>query len=280
MNANERGQYSVRRGERSGGSISFYDGDTGDLIAHIGEYTYFTSNPRWNDLTRSKHRISWQPKFLPTGRVLEEWLPEGELTPAALISALGNSGRDGRSFVCHIVELAGDREPSRTILQTCVEDLVRVPGQAEYWLVGDSEHTAREHYDAFHQHDAALRFADIDPTADCDLGTGLLRADAAEILFLHGGDEAPGQGIGNWPADWRSTAGWSLSFTGRGMNSIRAAVGQWYAPGASGRSCRHRNPGRIQSKPGNFPDPGGCWVSRTVGPQTGFPCLMIPNRCM
>ena len=194
MNANERGQYSVRRGERSGGSISFYDGDTGDLIAHIGEYTYFTSNPRWNDLTRSKHRISWQPKFLPIGRELEERLPEGELSPAALISALGNSGQDGRPFVCHIVELAGDREPSRTILQMCIDDLVQAPGQAEYWLVGDSEHCTREHYDAFHQHDAALRFADIDPNADCDLGTGLLRADAAEILFLHGGDEATGPG--------------------------------------------------------------------------------------
>ena len=64
MDANERGQYSVQRGERAAGAISFYDSDTGQLIAHIGQYTYFTSNPRWNDLPKSKHEIVWQPKFI------------------------------------------------------------------------------------------------------------------------------------------------------------------------------------------------------------------------
>ena len=94
MNANERGQYSVRRGERSGGSISFYDGDTGELVAHIGDYTYFTSNPRWNDLPNSKHRIAWQPKFVPAGSLLTDRLPEGEMEPAAIIAALERPERD------------------------------------------------------------------------------------------------------------------------------------------------------------------------------------------
>ena len=192
MDANERGQYSVRRGERSGGSISFYDSDTGDLVAHIREYTYFTSNPRWNDLTRSKHRISWQPKFLPTVQELEDWLPEGEITPAALISAVGCSDRGRQPVACHVVELAGDREPSRTVLDQCIDDLVQAAGQAEYWLVGDCEESTREHYGYFHRHDAALRFASIDPAADHDLGTGLLRDGAAEILFLHGEEESIG----------------------------------------------------------------------------------------
>ena len=88
MNANERGQFSVQRGERSGGSISFYDRSTGDLIAHIREYTYFTSNPRWGDLPHSKHRISWQPKFISDGQALMDRLPEEEIEPVALIAAL------------------------------------------------------------------------------------------------------------------------------------------------------------------------------------------------
>ena len=192
MNANERGQYSVRRGERSGGSISFYDSDTGDLIAHIAEYTYFTSNPRWNDLTRSKHVISWQPKYLPRGQELEDWLPEGEITPAALVSAPGCSGRGKRPVACHFVELAGNREASRTVLQQCVDDLGQAGGPSEYWLVGDSEECTREHYDTFHQHAAALRFASIDADADREPGNGLLRAGAAEILFLHGDRESIG----------------------------------------------------------------------------------------
>ena len=208
MNANERGQYSVRRGERSGGSISFYDGDTGDLIAHIGEYTYFTSNPRWNDLTRSKHLISWQPKFLPTGRELEDRLPDGEVTPASLISVLGCPDRGGQPVACHIVELAGNREPSRTVLQQCIDGLAQAAGQAEYWLVGDSEDSTRAHFDAFHQHDAALRFASIDPADDREPGSGLLRAGAAELLFLHGGEESIGPE--RWELACRLTVGGGL----------------------------------------------------------------------
>ncbi len=112
MNANERGQYSVRRGERSGGSISFYDGVTGDLVAHIGEYTYFTSNPRWNGLPDSKHYISWQPKFVPAGRALEERLPDGEIEPATLIAALERTER-GERYACHVVEFAGPGSRNR-----------------------------------------------------------------------------------------------------------------------------------------------------------------------
>ncbi len=192
MNANERGQYSVRRGERSGGSISFYDGETGELVAHIGEYTYFTSNPRWSDLPDSKHRIAWQPKFVPAGPLLVDRLPDGEIEPAALIAALERPERDVTRYACHVVELAGSREPDRTFLEDCIDYLSLPDGQTEYWLVGDSDEAARAFYDAFHLRDAALRFASVDACADPALRTGLLRAGAAEIVFLHGDDGAPG----------------------------------------------------------------------------------------
>ena len=187
MDANERGQYSVRRGERSGGSISFYDAETGDLAAHIEDYTYFTSNPHWNDLPNSKHRIVWQPKSLPAGPELAGRLPPGEFGPAALIAALERPPA-GEGHACHVIELAGDREPDGTALKDCIDELASVHSRSEYWLVTDSEESARACHDAFHQHDAALRFASVDPAADREPEDGLLRRAAAEIVLLHAAD--------------------------------------------------------------------------------------------
>ena len=185
MNANERGQYSVRRGERSGGSISFYDTETGELVAHIGEYTYFTSNPHWNDLPNSKHRIVWQPKFIPDGPALTNCLPDGEIEPAALIAALEAPGQ-AELHSCRVVELAGGREPDRTVLKSCVDDLSNVDSRSEYWVVADNEEAARDCYDAFHHHDAALRFTSVDPSSTREPEDGLLRRAAGEIVLLHG----------------------------------------------------------------------------------------------
>ncbi len=191
MNANERGQFSVQRGERSGGSISFYDSATGNLIAHIGEYTYFTSNPQWADLPHSKHRVSYQPKFVPSGQSLVDRLPDGEIDPAGLIAALEQPKR-GESYVCHVIELAGCREPDQTILNQCIDYLSNADAQTEFWIVSDNEESTRAHYDAFQQHDAALRFEYMEPDARPELDTGLLRPGAAEIVFLHGGGDAFG----------------------------------------------------------------------------------------
>ena len=188
MNANERGQFSVRRGERSGGSISFYDSATGDLIAHIGEYTYFTSNPQWADLPHSKHRVSWQPKFVPSGQSLVDRLPDGEIDPVGLIAALEQPER-GDGYACHVVELAGNREPDQTILNQCIDYLSNADAQTEFWVVSDNEDSTHAHYDAFQQYDAALRFDYLDSDARPELDTGLLRPGAAEIVFLHGGGD-------------------------------------------------------------------------------------------
>ena len=191
MDANERGQHSVRRGERSGGSISFYDGATGELIAHIREYTYFTSNPKWNDWLNSKHRVSWQPKFIPTGQALVDRLPDGEIEPVALIAALDQSQR-GERYACHVIEFAGSREPDRTVLKQCIDYLSDGDAQTEFWLVSDNEESSRAHYDAFHQREAALRFESLDPAVQPELDVGLLRPGAAEIIVLHGDEEVLG----------------------------------------------------------------------------------------
>ena len=199
MDANERGQYSVQRGERAAGAISFYDSDTGHLIAHIGQYTYFTSNPRWNDLPKSKHEIAWQPKFVPEGKALQDRLPEGEVDPVALIAALerAGAGADGGPHACHVAEFAGSRKPDQTVLADCLDYLTGPGARSEFWLLSDSEETTRAHYDAFNQQDAALRFQSLDPASEPSMDAGLLRPGGVEAVFLHGSDDFPG------PSGWQ-----------------------------------------------------------------------------
>ena len=157
LDVKERGQYSVRLGERSAGSIGFYDNDTCELVAYIGKYTYFTSNPRWNDALDSKHVVSWQPKSIPDGLELDELLPPGEIGPAELVSALQRPA-SGMSRSCRVLEVAGDREPDGTALKQCLACLNREDAQTDYWPVSDSQERAGEHFEDFHSNDAALRF--------------------------------------------------------------------------------------------------------------------------
>ena len=182
---NELGQFTERRGERSGGSIRFYDGATGDLVACIDAYVSFNSNPRWNEFPQSKHSVSWQPKFLDEAHAFLHRLPEGEVEPAALIAAMEQPGK-GQCQSCHVLEVAGERPPEETILNQCLDYLGSAAAQTEYWLTGNTQDQVRAHYDAFYNCDAALRFACLDPAAEQapELDTGLLRPQAAEILLL------------------------------------------------------------------------------------------------
>ncbi len=187
LDVNEMGQFTARRGECSGGSIRFYDGDTGDLVLCIDAYVSFNSNPRWNDLPRSKHVVAWQPRFVADAQSFQRRLPKGEIEPAALVAALEQPG-DGPRYACRVVEFAGGRAPEQALLNQCFDYLARPDAQTEYWLVSDAQEQTRAHYDAFHSRDAALRFACLDLAAESapDLDTGLLRPHAAEILLLHG----------------------------------------------------------------------------------------------
>ena len=257
MDANERGQYSVRRGERAGGSLSLYDSATGDLVAHIGEYTYFTSNPRWNDLPESKHRISWQPKFIPAGQQLADRLPEGEIGPAALIAALERP-EQGQPYACHVVEFAGCREPEQTLLDRCIDHLSNGGAQTEFWLVADTEESTRAHYDAFGQRDAALRFERLDPAAQPRLDAGLLRPGSAEIIFLHGDGEAVR------PEEWKlarrlAVAG-GLALVSHGEGEVIGPVAGWTVVRAGRRKTLLQAPQSRAEPPGATEPPGPRWV--------------------
>ncbi|MCY4376293.1 MAG: KR domain-containing protein, partial [Spirochaetaceae bacterium] len=200
---NEMGQYTERRGDRSGGSIRVYDGATGELVLCIDAYLSFNSNPSWNDRPHSKHAISWQPKFVPDARFLQPRLAEGnedELEPAALIAALEQPvAGAGQRYACRVIEIAAARPPEHTAVTRCFDYLGSLGAQTEYWLLGASDEQVRAYYDAFHNRDAALRFAALDLNAEQthEWNTGFLRPQVAEILLLH--DEAATYG----PEQWR-----------------------------------------------------------------------------
>ncbi len=275
---NEQGQFTERRGERSGGSIRFYDGDTGDLVLCIDAYVSFNSNPSWNDRPNSKHAVRWQPKFVPEARALQSRLPEGEIEPGELIAALEQPA-DGRGdrHACHVIEIAGARAPEAAIVNRCFDYLGSADAQTEYWLLGETDEQVRAHYDAFHSRDAALRFAALDLNAEQEpeLDAGLLRPHAAEVLLLH--DEAAAYG----PEQWRllrrlavpgalalvchaegpavePAAGWTVVSAGRRSNLLQAPHTVPKAP-----EPRPAGPRWVIGEPGSLADEWLAGVARS-----------------
>lgn len=220
----DKGQYDVPNGEWVSGRLNFYDDATGALTLHVEKYVSFISYPRRDDLSHSKHRISWQPKFVADGRAIADRLPEGEIEPSTLIAAL-ERGEGGDARACHVLEFAGAREPDQTMLQRRVDHLSRDSAQSEFWLVADDEEAARACFDAFHGRGAALRFDCLGPAAreSSALDTGLLRRHAAELLLLHG------EGDAFTPEDWRFwqevtvVGGLEEPLSSFGLNSISVA---------------------------------------------------------
>ena len=253
----EKGQYAVHTGERSGGSISFYDSATGSLIAYIEEYRSFNTNPRWIDLPHSKHIVSWQPRFVPDARPLVDRLPDGEIEPTALIAALEQFDCDDRR-AGNAVEFAAGREPDQTVLKQCLEHLSGTDSQTEFWLVGDSEEGTQAHYDAFNQNDATLRFERLDLSAQPapELNAGLLRPGVADILFLHG------EAVTFEPEDWRF---WRRLAVAGGLALVRHDEGEVITPGDGWTIVRAGQRTTLLQAPQSYaPDaadrPGPRWV--------------------
>ena len=218
------GQYAIRRGERSSGIISYYDSVSGSLVAHVNLYLYFNSNPKLVDRPFSKHRISWQPKFIRDEPDLVNLLPDGEIQPDRLIEVLENPG-DGKTRTCHIIELADDQEPEETIFGKCVDSLSSRRSQSVYWLISNDQDAARSNFDAFNRSDVAVRFQSLDPTArqSSELGNGLLRKGAAELLFVRGDGKSASSG------DWEF---WREIAVGGGLALVSHAEGERLEPGA------------------------------------------------
>ena len=257
----DKGQYSVPTGEWVSGSLACYDGATGDLVLHIEKYISFISNPRRVDLPHSKHRVVWQPKFVTDGPAIADRLPDGDIEPSALLAALERAdAAGGVPRACYALEFAGSRTPEQTVLQSCVEHLSREETQSEFWLIADDEEGARAHYDAFHGHDAALRFDCLDPASRqaTALETGLLRRNAAEVLFLHPDEDAFGHD------DWRF---WRETTVPGGLALVSHEEGTTVDPGAGWTALRAgrratllQAPVQYVAEPDEMPPPGPRWV--------------------
>ena len=276
----DKGQYSVPTGEWVSGSLACYDGATGDLVLHIEKYISFISNPRRVDLPHSKHRVVWQPKFLADGPAIAERLPEGDIEPPALLAALERAdGAGGDPRACRALEFAGSRTPERTVLRSCVEHLSREETQSEFWLVADDEEGARAQYDAFNGHDAALRFDCLEPASRhaAALETGLLRRNAAEVLFLHRDEEAFTED--DWRF-WRETAvPGGLALVSHEEGTVVEPGAGWTALRTGGRTTLLQAPAQYVAEPDETPLPGprwamgepaslaGAWISRLDDPE-------------
>ena len=228
FDVDERGQYNKPLGELYIGRLSFYDRETGELLAHIGEYHSFNSNPRWSDVPDSKHLIRWQPKFVVPAPPVGDTVRDGEVDPSALIAAL-EEGAFGHRYASHVVEIAGRREPGQAILNQCLERLSSPDAQTEYWLLGEDEECTRAFYDAFNHHDAAIRFDSLDPMAAGDseppMATGLLRPAAAELVLL--GREAAGFGPEQWKLVHRLLVAGGLALVCHDEGDVIEAAGGW-----------------------------------------------------
>ena len=257
----DKGQYDVPNGEWVSGRLNFYDDATGALTLHVGKYISFVSYPRRVDMPHTKHRVAWQPKFVADGRAIAERLPEGEIEPSALLAALERADAAGGDVrACHALEFAGARQPEQTVLHGCIDHLVREETQSEFWLIGDDEESARTYFDAFQGHDAALRFDCLEPAGrqPCALEDGLLRRDAAEVLFLHCGEQA------FTPEDWgfwqAVAVPGALALVSHGEGEDMEPAAGWATLRAGRRSTLLQAPPRRTDEPGDAALPGPRWV--------------------
>ncbi len=262
----DKGQYDVPNGEWVSGRLNFYDAETGALVLHVSKYISFISYPRRVDLPHSKHSIVWQPKFIADGPAIADRLPGGDVEPSALLDALERTDGTGAGVhVCHALEFAGSRAPERTALEDCVAHLSREETQSEFWLVADDEECVRVHYNAFHGHDAALRFEYLDPASrrTSALEAGLLRRHAAEVLFLHHDHE------GFAPDDWRfwqetAVAGGLALVSHEAETAIEPGTG-WTTLRAGRRATLVQAPMHDGAGPVRTPPPGPRWVTGEPG---------------
>jgi hypothetical protein len=130
------------------------------------------------------YAIGWQPKFARDASTLAASLPDDGLDLTGLVGALQRQPNSTpRSYRVAEFTQAGDPE------QTAIADyLRRAPdgGPAELWMLGASAGQTRRLSEAFGPAGAAIRFAvaDLSTPATIDLGRGLLRACACDLIVI------------------------------------------------------------------------------------------------
>ncbi len=248
-----------QQGEWQYRNLGFYDRDTGELVAVLGDYCTTATNRNWSALARSKHVLSWQPKFVDDVRdLLINGVGKG-CDPGGIIEGLQHMDH-GQPRICRVVEWAGCREPNQTALRQSVEALVKSRGRTEYWLVADTPDIAKACFEEFHRVAAPLRFEALDPDSQTvDLfGEGLLRPGAVEFQLLHG-DRVPSDAAG-WRLLYRLAVPGGLALVLHEKGAVIHPQAGWSVIGTEAEATLLQ----VSQKPEEGPEPGACPVPRWI----------------
>jgi hypothetical protein len=127
----------------------------------------------------------WQPKFTRDPSALAASLPDDGLDLTGLVSALERQPASGAPRSYCVAEFTQAMDPGRTAVADYVR---RAPGggPAELWVLGASASQTQRLSEAFGRADPAARFAtaDLSAPAAIDLGCGLLRACACDLVVV------------------------------------------------------------------------------------------------
>jgi hypothetical protein len=133
----------------------------------------------------STFMIEWQPKAARDASALAASLPDDGLDLTGLVGALERQPTSGAPRSYRVAEFTQAADPG----QTAVADyLRRAPdgGSAELWVLGASAGQTQRLSEAFGQTGTVTRFAtaDLSAPADINLGRGLLRACACDLVVI------------------------------------------------------------------------------------------------
>jgi hypothetical protein len=183
-----------------------------------------------------KRLSGWQPKFARDASALAASLPDDGLDLTGLVGALERQPTTGAPRSYRVAEFAQAADPGQTAI---ADYLRRTPdgGPAELWVLGASAVQTQRLCEAFRPAGAATRFAtaDLSAPAAIDLGRGLLRACACDLVVIDARTTA------------LTTASWAL-------------VRRLLVPGGLAL-VRHPDPG--------FVHPGPGWSKVGTGPHGG-----------
>jgi hypothetical protein len=129
--------------------------------------------------------IGWQPKFARDASTLAISLPDDELDLTGLVGALERQPTSGAPRSYRVAEFTQEADPRQTAVAGYLQ---RSPGggKVELWVLGASARQTQRLSEAFGQAGAAIHFAtaDLSAPAEIDLGCGLLRACACDVVVL------------------------------------------------------------------------------------------------
>ena len=129
--------------------------------------------------------IEWQPKFARDASALAASVPEDGLNLTGLVGALERVLTSGTPRSYRVAEFTQAADPGQT---AAADYLRRAPegGPAELWVLGASAGQTQRLSEAFGQAGAPARFAtaDLSAPAAVDLGCGLLRACAYDLVVI------------------------------------------------------------------------------------------------